>query len=238
MKPKRPIPWIITVISVIIGFMLAIQFKSNSKNASADSKDVSQIRQDLQKEMEHHQRILADISKNDQLLYEYENPVNQSDSVQVMKDELQRIKELGGLAEMTGTGVTITITDVPQYEGSSSAGGLSTVFDDDLRYITNELFSAGAQAISINNNRYTPTTAIRNVGENIQMDTKIIKLPFEIKVLGDPTVLESAMKLRGFEEYFKIVNKKIAIKRMEKITVPPYTGNHAIRFMKPVKEGS
>ncbi|HJV44815.1 MAG TPA: DUF881 domain-containing protein [Bacillota bacterium] len=238
MKSIKRVPWIITVISIIVGFMLAIQFRSTSKNAAMDSKDISQIRQDLQKEMEQHQRILSDISKYDQLLYQYENPLNQSDSLQVMKDELKTIKERGGLEEMNGAGMVIMITDVKNAGNVGTSASFSSIFDDDLRYIVNELFGAGAQAISINNNRITPTSAIRNVGDHIQMDTRIITLPFEIKVVGDPNVLESAMKLRGFEEYFKIINKKISLKKMDKVTVPAYQGKPVIRYMKPVKEGS
>jgi len=236
MKSKKQIPLIITAISLIIGFMLAVQFKSYNAHAKTDSKDISQIRQDLQKEMERHRRILTDISKYDQLLYEYENPLNHSDSLKVMKEELSRIKALGGLAEMEGSGLVITIQNAPVEE--EDGGYLSTIFDDDLRYVVNELFGAGAHGISINGNRVTPTTAIRNVGDEIQMDTKIIRLPYEIKVIGDPNVLESAMKLRGFEEYFAIVNKKIIMKKLDKIVIPAYDGKGMIRYMKPVKEGS
>lgn len=232
--PQR-IPFIITTISVIIGFMLAVQFQSYNTNTGVESKDMSQLRQDLQKVMEHHQRILTDISKYDQLLYEYENPQNQADSLNAMKEELDRIKLFSGLAMAEGRGLVITIEDSIFEQDHSS---LSTIFDDDLRYIVNELFGAGAEAISINGLRMTPTTSIRNVGDNIQVDTKVIKLPYIIKVIGEPDVLESAMKLKGFEEYFSIINKKISLKKLDKILVPAYDGKGMIRNMKPLKEGS
>lgn len=233
----RRIPFIITTISVIIGFMLAVQFQSYNNNTGAESKDISQLRQDLQKVMEHHQRILTDISKYDQLLYEYENPQNQADSLNAMKEELERIKIFSGLATVEGKGLVITIED-HVFENEQEHSSLSTIFDDDLRYIVNELFGAGAEAISINGMRMTPTTSIRNVGENIQVDTKVIKLPYVIKVIGEPDVLESAMKLKGFEEYFLVINKKISLKKLDKILVPAYDGKGMIRNMKPLKEGS
>ncbi len=237
MITSRRIPFIITMISVIIGFMLAVQFKSYNTNTGTESKDISQLRQDLQKVMEHHQRILTDISKYDQLLYEYENPLNQADSIKAMKEELDRIKVFSGLAMVEGSGLIISIED-QLYEDDQDNSSLSTIFDDDLRYIVNELFGAGAEAISINGLRMTPTTSIRNVGENIQVDTKVIKLPYSIKVIGEPDVLESAMKLKGFEEYFLIINKKISLKKLDKILVPAYDGKGMIRNMKPLKEGS
>jgi len=187
--------------------------------------------------MEHHQRILTDISKYDQLLYEYENPQNQADSLKTMKEELQRIKNFGGLASLEGKGLVITIDEM-NLDNGEELSSLSTVFDDDLRYIVNELFGSGALAISINGNRMTPTTSIRNVGESIQVDNKVIAVPYTIDVIGDPDVLESAMKLKGFEEYFKIINKKISLKKLDKVVVPAYDGKGMIRYMKPLKEGS
>lgn len=237
MNAVRRIPLIITLISLIIGYMLAIQFRSYNASTGAESKDISQLRQDLQKVMEQHQRILTDITKYDQLLYEYENPLNQADSLKIMSDELQRIKVFGGLAPLEGEGLIITISDL-LVDHELEVSSLSTIFDDDLRYVVNELFGAGARAISINGKRMTPTTSIRNVGENIQIDTKEIRLPYEIKVIGDADVLESAMKLKGFEEYFMIINKKITLKKLDKIVVPAYDGKGSIRYMKPLKEGS
>jgi len=217
--------------------MLAIQFNTYSKSTGAESKDMSQLRQDLQKVMEQHQRILTDISKYDQLLYEYKNPDNQDNSLNLMTEELERIKAFGGLAPIEGKGLLITIDETVDHINDEFSS-LSRVFDDDLRYVTNELFGAGALAISINGNRMTPQPSIRDVGEDIQVNTKIVKLPFEIKVIGEPDVLESAMKLKGIEEYFKVFNKTISMEKVDKITVPAYDGKRSIRYIKPLKEGA
>ncbi|RXT15011.1 DUF881 domain-containing protein [Ammoniphilus sp. CFH 90114] len=238
MKPTREFPFIIIFISIIIGFMLSVQYKSYNTSATPEAKDISQLRQDLQKEMERHQRILTEISKYDQLLYEYENPLNQADSLKVMKEELSRIKVFAGLSSLEGRGLSIKIEELPSFSSDQEISSLTQIFDDDIRYIVNELFGAGAQAISINGNRMTPTTSIRNVGNDIQVDTKVIKLPYDIRVIGDPEVLESALKLKGFEEYFNIINKKITMKKLDKLLIPAYDGKGMIRYMKPLKEGS
>lgn len=234
MRITSRIPFTITIISVIIGFMLAIQFNTFNKSAQGESKDISQLRQDLQKVMEQHQRILTDISKYDQLLHEYENPSNQENSLDLMKEELERIKVFGGLTPMEGKGILITIDEL--IHPDDELASLSRIFDDDLRYVINELFGAGAMAIAINNNRMTPQTSIRDVGEEIQVNTRVVRLPFEIKVIGDPEVLESALKLKGFEEYFKVFNKRISMKKEDSIKVPAYDGKRLMQYMKPLKK--
>ncbi|RKD24105.1 hypothetical protein BEP19_06765 [Ammoniphilus oxalaticus] len=237
MRTTSRIPFTITVISIIIGFMLAIQFNTNNKSTGAESKDMSLLRQDLQKVMEQHQRILADIVKYDQLLFEYKNPANQENSLNLMIEELERVKAFGGLAPIEGKGLLITIAEIedPLDDAFSS---LIMIYDGDLRLVVNELFGAGALAIAINDNRMTPQSSIRDVGEEIQVNTKVVRPPFEIKVIGDPEVLESAMKLKGFEEFFKVFNYSFSMKKLDKINVPAYDGKGSIRYMKPLKEGS
>jgi len=215
--------------------MLAIQYNTNSKSTGAESKDMSQLRQDLQKVMEQHQRILTDISKYDQLLYKYKNPANQENSLKLMTEELDRIKAFGGMAPIEGKGLLITIDEIVDIMDDELAS-LSRIFDDDLRYVTNELFGAGALAMAINDNRMTAQTAIRDVGEDIQVNTIIVKLPFEIKVIGDPEVLESAMKLKGFEEYFNVFNKRFSTQKLDHITVPAFDKKGFTQYMKPLKE--
>jgi uncharacterized protein YlxW (UPF0749 family) len=238
MRQKKRIPLIITIISAILGFMIAIQYQSIKKSPDGDSKDISQLRQDLQKNIERHQRILSDMSKYSDLLNQYESSFDKEQSLQVMKDELARIKMLGGLAPMEGSGIVLSIAESPTNSGDTHKDSLSVIYDDDLRYVVNELFGAGAIGISINDHRITSTTSIRNVGDNIQIDTKVIQLPFEIKAIGDPNVLESAIKLRGFEEYFKIINKQITLQKLNKLVIPAYDGKNNIHYLKPLKEGS
>jgi uncharacterized protein YlxW (UPF0749 family) len=235
MKPTRQIPLIITLISVIIGFMLAIQFQSNQTKIGAESKDMSQLRQDLQQWMERHKRILSDISKYDQLLYQYETSFNQASTLQVMQEELNRIKKIAGLAAVEGTGIVLMITEAPV---ESDVDIISEIYDDEIRWVINELFGAGAKAISINGHRMAPTTSIRSVGDDIQVDTKVIQMPYQIKAIGEPDSLDSALKFIGFEEYFSFFNKKISWIKLDKITIPAYDGKGTILYMKQVKEGS
>jgi uncharacterized protein YlxW (UPF0749 family) len=235
-KTKR-IPLIITLISIIIGFMLAIQFQSNKTILGAESKDISQLRQDLQKLMERHKLILTDISKYDQLLYQYETSFNQEDSLKVMKDELERIKRLGGLAAVEGPGMIIAITDIST-AAEQGTDSMMEIYDDEIRWVINEMFGAGAKAVSINGNRISPTTSIRNAGGQIQVDTRVIALPYQIKIIGQPESLESAIKFLGFEQYFSFFSKKISWTKLDKVSIPAYHGKGMIKYMKPAKDGS
>ncbi|WP_255298410.1 DUF881 domain-containing protein [Brevibacillus dissolubilis] len=199
------------------------------------------------KELEKSKSILSDISKYDQLNYQYETALNDRESIAVMKEELQRAKKLAGLVPLEDRGIVLRIEDndsaptpveYPTERGNLPPSGESSgvVLDDDLRWLVNEMLANGAKAISINGNRLISTSSIRNVGDEIQVDTKTIQPPYEIKALGEPETLISGLKLEGVENFFlQSVNKQIVMEEREHLVIPAFTGEKTIRFMTPVK---
>ncbi|WP_027414499.1 DUF881 domain-containing protein [Aneurinibacillus terranovensis] len=242
MKNNRQVPFIITIISIIIGFMLAIQYQSNNTTHAAENQDVTQLRQGLQKEMEQHQKLLGDIDKYDHLLYEYDASMSEGDSLKVIQDELDRIKKDSGFSEMKGPGIEASIDEGSVRTGNND-GIQSPVNDEDLLDLSSMLFSNGAKAISINGHRIINTTSIRLVGETIQIDTHPISMPYVVKAIGEPQSLEAALKLpladgASMEDWFQFLNKRFTVKKMDDEIVPAYDGEMNVHYMKPVEKGA
>jgi uncharacterized protein YlxW (UPF0749 family) len=239
---NRKITFILAIISAIIGVMLTVQLRSNLHPVHMESRSIAELRATLQKELEKHKNLLADISKYNQLYYQYETSLNEDESISVMKEELYRTRKMAGLVSVEGKGIFLRIVDAPVSGEPAAVDNSVTPFangyavdDEDLRWLVNILFANGAQAVSINGHRLIATTAIRNVGESIQVDTKTIQPPYELKALGDPDVLISALKLEGVEENFQLANKKIVVEKREKLMIPAHTEPRIIQYMKPAK---
>lgn len=220
--------FILTGVSLIIGFLLAVQYQSTMKKDFKDSSDVSPLRQELQSRREQNQNYREDIEKYKGLLNQYQASGKQ-ESVKIVMEESERLKEWTGLVPVEGKGIILMIEDKESEMKSFESAWESTIYDEDIRYLINELFGAGAKHISINGHRLTPTTYIRNVGEEIFVDTKTMRPPYEIRALGDPKMLEGAIELKGFRQYFDIMNKELMIKKEENVTLPSYKGKVVIR---------
>lgn len=215
---------------------MAIQYQTNKNPQVQDTRNMSELRVTLQKERERATLLAGEISKYDQLLYQYETSVNKEDNIQdIMEEELIRIKELAGYKSMQGEGFTIKINKLAETE-ETDLYFEPQVYDDDLRMIVNELNAYGAKAISINGQRIVATTSIRNVGETILVNTIPIRPPYEIKVIGDSSILIPALRLAGLDEYFMIVNHSIEYTPKEFLTVPGFNQVVKPRFMQAVKE--
>jgi uncharacterized protein YlxW (UPF0749 family) len=58
--------------------------------------------------------------------------------------------------------------------------------------VVNELWHDGAEAISVNDVRLTPTTAIRFAGQAVLVDFRPVTSPYTIRAIGDRNALDTA----------------------------------------------
>lgn len=87
---------------------------------------------------------------------------------------------------VTGPGIVLTLDDGPTGNEDDNA----RVQDVDLQRAVNELWAAGAEAISINNNRIGPTSAIRGAGGAILVNLVALTPPYRIEAIGATNTLQ------------------------------------------------
>jgi uncharacterized protein YlxW (UPF0749 family) len=105
-----------------------------------------------------------------------------------------------GLVAVAGPGVTVTLRDppTPSPTATSGRGGTTPIqaanilTDRDVRSVVNELWRDGAEAISVNNVRLTPTSAIRFAGQAVLVDYQAVTSPYRIRAIGDADTLSTS----------------------------------------------
>ncbi len=125
-------------------------------------------------------------------------PVTMDEQIQALNDDLSsmrlRLHEIrvqAGLSEMVGPGITLLVYDAGEVMDSASI-----VHDGDIRDLVNELFSAGAQGISVGGQRLTLTSSIRCSGPLIMINYQQIPTnPVTIQAVGDPDLLVSGLSI-------------------------------------------
>lgn len=93
--------------------------------------------------------------------------------------ELDRLAREAGTTTLIGPGLIVTLDDAPDAE----PGSLNRVLDRDLQAIVNELWSAGAQGIAINEQRLVETSAIRGAGDAILVNYHPLTRPYVISAV-------------------------------------------------------
>jgi len=239
---QRVANWLIFLITVIAGMMLAIQFQSHAEPGTGESRDmILTLRNQIQDERRKHQELRNEIFKYQMLKNQYERASNDEEEISdVMYREMEEARRQAGLTTMEGPGLILLI-DVPQYRREINASQArqevyQKLLDNDVRALVDELYGNGAKAISINNYRLLVYSTIRKVGNSIQVNTHPVALPFEIRIIGDADTLLAALQVSDIPNVFREIGLEITPEKKERVIVPPYQEKQNIQYMKRLKE--
>lgn len=222
---------------MVLGIMLAAQFK-NVLNVGGNvslqrAQELTSQIQKLNQDIAGQQNIIMEL---EQRIRDYENAAQDEGKINdTMVKELEKSRTLAGLVDLEGPGVIVTVNIIPVSEWGGEPGIVRNVYHEDLLMLVNELNAAGAEALSINNERIISTTEIRNAGDYIVINTNRYSVPFEIKALGNPETLEASLKLLGGVADTLGEELMITIKREDKIRIPKFSGPLQYEYAIPVQ---
>lgn len=149
--------------------------------------------------------------------------------------QIKNNNKLLGLSEVNGPGIIIKL-DVNREVDVEEAlvnPSLLIVHEGDLLQIINELFNAGADAISINGKRIVNTTAILCDGNIIRINDEMVGVPIEIKAIGYPERLYYALnRTQGYLDIMKRDGVIVSTEKKEEITIPKYEGVYQYEYIK------
>jgi uncharacterized protein YlxW (UPF0749 family) len=152
---------------------------------------------------------------------------------------LAQITELGpvdGAVPVVGTGVRVILDDAPASHAAGSDGS-GVIVDSDLREAVNGLFIAGAQAVSINGQRLTAQTAIREAGGAILVDYRPLSPPYTIDAIG-PSSLGSTFTGSETGQLFvtdhQLYGLGFTVEDHQRLTLPS-AANVVVHYAKPLE---
>ncbi len=88
---------------------------------------------------------------------------------------------------VVGPGLRVSISDPTDSPESVD----SRVLDRDVQLLANGLWAAGAEAVAVNGQRLTTTSAIRTAGSTILVNFRPITSPYVLEAVGDPRTLHA-----------------------------------------------
>ncbi len=231
----------IFIASVIVGILISmnISLDGNENPKILNAKEY----QDAYNKRNNLYNEISKLKENNRELQKKINNYTRSDETtdkvsKDMTDELKKNLMITGMTEVQGPGLKIVLED-----GGESFDGevidnlmrlLRTIHDDDMIKVINELKVAGAEAISINNQRIIYNTEIYCGGQFLRMNGVKIPAPFYVNVIGDPDKIENQIMRDG--SYIKtLMNRgiKVEITKSDDIIMPAYISDMKPKYMTP-----
>ena len=216
---------LVGVVFMVLGFMLSVQYKSTEQQRT--------IRMDRVEDLSERLKIMQ--AENKQLLDEIE-ALRKHGAGAATDSGMERLNILAGSTDVEGEGVEIVLDDSNLARSANENPNLYIIHDEDLLRVLNELCAAGAEAISINDQRIVATTEVRCAGSTVSVNNVRSAPPYVIKAIGNPKNLTSALRLRGgVVETFEFWGIQVKIKTNDKVHIPALNSPRNFEYAKVVK---
>ncbi len=220
---------ILTLALMILGIVIAVQSKSifehKKQNTTVDKK-IAYYRDELAKEngkQEELNQQLDKLEKEKETLLK-KLVKNESDStLKYLKKELDKTKLTAGLTDVEGHGIVIKLQDALPKDVDDK--NILLIHDTDMLKIINELKKAGAQAISVNDERILETSELVCAGPTILINKNRYPPPYVIRAIGDTDKMYSAVDSSQRVYLMRQDGIRITIDKSSNIEIPKYGYN-------------
>jgi uncharacterized protein YlxW (UPF0749 family) len=236
--------WTLPVAGVclVLGALLGIQVHTQrlrgatkvGRQSSALVGMLTNSQAQLEAQAKEIERLRAQVGK-------YENEAMSDKGVtQRVYQELQTSRVALGLLQVKGPGVELELGDSTIMRRNGSEMGSPEIYlihDYDLIMLANELWTAGAEAVSLNDQRLVAGSAIRCSGPLIQVNNTTIPSPFVFRAIGDKENLVSALKIpEGTLDRLRWAKFQVKLTPKDELLVPAIAIAPRFKYAKPVTE--
>lgn len=232
---------VILGLSIILGIIIALQVKHKVPDftpvtLSSIEATKNEIKA-INKETEELNLMIKDKEKKIEM---YESIATGDENItDLLREELLNNKLVAGFEDVQGPGIIVKMADNMDENAYGQEFDLDLIHDADVLRIINDLRSAGAEAISINEQRVLSISEIKCGGPIIRINDKSVATPIYIKAIGDPKLLNAAINAPNTYGYaLKTIDQIIIETSVEdEIVIPAYIGRFNFQYAKPIKEG-
>ena len=237
----RGIPsWQVTlgVALLGLGFLVAAQLASEGPRVRYTTQERSPLVEtatDLQADQEALKAAILDLRTRIQAAQQAGQ--GSAALVKDLNDQLQSARIAAGLIPLTGSGIGLQIED--SQEPADLEGNMQDLLVGarDLRTIVEELWQAGAEAVAVNGERMTPTTAVIDIGPSILVNSAYLSGPYQVTAIGPDDLYARLSASPGFVDFIRARAEawglRVSIAEPESVDMPAFAGTVTLRYARP-----
>ena len=242
----RALPsWQVTlgVALLVLGFLIAAQLAAEGPRVRYTTQErtpLVQTAKDLQTEQDGLKARILELRAKIQTVETQGQ--GSAATVKDLNTQLQQARIAAGLIPLTGSGIVIQLDDSkePVPPGGSQADYL--VGSRDIRVVVEELWNAGAEAISVNGERLTTSTAIIDVGSSVLVNSAYLTPPYQVSALGAPDLYQKLSASPAFVDFVRARGAgygiQISVAEPQSVDIPAFVGTVTLRYSRPVESAS
>ncbi len=232
-------PLSVLLVGLTLGLLVSLSWRPASETGvGAADQQSGRILFSIQRLEAEQQELKSTLAQLRQELAERQQAAAaQTDRLQVLQVELDRQRRLAGLTPMQGPGVQVTLDDSGVRIPPGADPNAYIIHEYDLRDIINLLWTAGAEAIAINDERLVSTSSAYCVGSTVMVNNTRLSPPYTIRAIGNPRVLQDFLNnpsyLRDLKEKKRLYGLAFAVQDVAGLTLPAYSGGFLVQHASP-----
>lgn len=235
---RRPTRWTVLVPVVLVGAGLlattSAQTARGTDLRSVGRTDTADVIREQQHRADVQEVQLRGLRRQVAALTAEQAPAGSA--LQQLTDRQQQLSVAAGTAGASGPAVTVRLDDAP-HDGTLPDGFTAddlVVHQQDVQGVVNALWAAGAEAMTLMDQRVISTSAVRCVGNVLILQGRVYSPPYVITAIGDPARLQQGLRdsaqLAIYRQYVDAVGLGYQVSTQASLAVPGYDGVPVLRY--------
>ena len=215
------------LVALILTLTIFMQFKTVRLTdiTAIETMRETELREELAGWKTKYEETQIKLSEIEEKINTYKTEMLDANKAEeLIKKEYDDTLNYLGYTDLEGQGIIITLKNTPEKQ----------VVSENILTLVNELRLAGAEAISVNDERIISTSEI------IDVDTRFIIIngqrlvePFVIKAIGDKKYLESSITIKGgYIDTMKANDIDVTYDTSDKVLIQKYDKKLSLNYAK------
>ncbi len=217
-------------ICILAGFMITVS-AINARGTDLRSDRADSVRELVATQTDRNEELR---DTTDELRAEVEELTARMQGGGSLTDALQQAGMEASTVAVSGPGIRVVLDDAPlDVKPAGVDDDALIVHQQDIQAVVNALWSGGAEAMTIQNQRVVATTGIKCVGNSVVLHGVPYAPPYVIEAIGDTDGMQEAVEVSEqvaiYQQYVNAYGLGYGLERVDTLEAPAFSGAIGVR---------
>ena len=231
---------LVPVVMAAAGVMFAMSFQTAQGRDLRADRDLPQLIMEGDSRVAEKAGVLDGLQKEVEALSKTNAPTDEHlSSLTRAADELAAP---AATTKVRGAALEVTLDDAKRTADSLPDGFTAddiVVHQQDVQAVVNALWTSGAEAMMIQDQRVISTSAVRCVGNTLILQGRVYAPPYRITAIGDVDRLQQGLdadaSVNIYKQYVDAVGLGYGLHTHSSIEFPAYSGSVDFQYASPIR---
>ena len=242
-RRRRRVTWgiLVPVVTAAAGLMFAMSFQAAQGRDLRADRDLPQLIMEGDSRVAEKATVLDELQKEVDALSKTNAP-DRRPPLQPDPGRPTSSPRTAATTKVRGAALEVTLDDAQRTADSLPDGFTAddiVVHQQDVQAVVNALWTSGAEAMMIQDQRVISTSAVRCVGNTLILQGRVYAPPYRITAIGDVDRMQQGLdadpSVNIYKQYVDAVGLGYGLHTHGSIEFPAYSGSVDFQYASPIR---